>query len=51
MKEEFHPHKTPMARYLVYYSLGNCVMKLCIETGLKSLLAILFLTFSAPVGA
>jgi len=29
MREEFHPHKTLMARYLVY-SLDNCVMKLCI---------------------
>jgi hypothetical protein len=33
MREEFHPHKTPVAR-LPSYSLGNCVMKLCIETGL-----------------
>ena len=34
MREEFHPHETHVAR-LPVYSLGNCVMKLCIETSLK----------------
>jgi len=34
MREEFHIHETYMIGYLVY-SLDNCVMKLCIETGLK----------------
>jgi len=34
MREEFHPHETHVARYLVY-SLVNCIMKLCIETGLR----------------
>jgi len=29
MREKFHPHETHMARLL-----GNCVIKLCIETGL-----------------
>jgi len=32
MREEFHPHETHMARLP---SLGNCAMKLCIETGLR----------------
>jgi len=34
MREEFHPHKTHVARCLVY-SLVNCTMRLCIETGLS----------------
>jgi hypothetical protein len=33
MREEFHPIKLLRLGYLVY-SLGNCAMKLCIETGL-----------------
>ena len=34
MREEFHPMKLLWLGYLVY-SLGNCVVKLCIETSLS----------------
>ena len=34
MREEFHPMKLKWLDYLVY-SLGNCTMKLCTETGLS----------------
>ena len=34
MREKFHLHETLVVGYLVY-SLGNCIMKLCIETDLS----------------
>jgi hypothetical protein len=35
MREEFHPHETPVALFYLVYSLGNCDIKLCIETVLN----------------
>ena len=35
MREEFHPHETHMARLPILNSLGNCAIKLCIETALR----------------
>jgi hypothetical protein len=42
MREEFHPQDTHPARLLIQLgylvpTFGNCTMKLCIETGLRSL--------------
>ena len=34
MREEFHPHETQLAQLV--YSIENCAMKLCTETGLSS---------------